>query len=47
MGLEGVDQWFMVSVNHDLANLSVVSKVLHALESCEKFSRCKLSGEKD
>ncbi len=30
VGLEGVEQWFMVGVNHDLGSLSVVSKVLDA-----------------
>ncbi len=28
--LESVDQWFVVGVNHDLASLSVVAKVLDA-----------------
>ncbi len=30
VGLENVDQWFVVGENHDLASLSVVAKVLEA-----------------
>ncbi len=30
VGLESVDQWFVVGVNHNLASLSVVAKVVAA-----------------
>ncbi len=30
VGLEDVEQWFMVGANNDLSNLSVVSNVLDA-----------------
>ncbi len=30
VGLESVDQWFVVGVNHDLASLSVVAKAVDA-----------------
>ncbi len=38
VGLEGVEQWSMVGVNHDLGSLSVVSKVLDTEKICEEFA---------